>query len=78
MHQIFSCFGGGARVALVAAGDVQIYGEITSSASISESETALLLATAGWLRLHGELPFQSVLVADSRGVGSVSRIGEQR
>ena len=64
----------GARVALVAAGDVQIYGEITSSASISESETALLLATAGWLRLHGELPFQSVLVADSRGVGSVSRI----
>ncbi len=53
-----------ARVALVAAGDLQVYGDITSSASISESETPLLLATAGWLRLHGELPFQSVLVVD--------------
>lgn len=64
----------GVRVAIVAAGDLEIRGDVQSAAAISGSETALLLATAGWLRLHGSLPFQSVLVAEARGGESSSRI----
>ena len=62
------------RVSIVAAGDLQVRGDIESTTAISESETALVLATAGWLRLHGSLPFQSVLVADARGGQTTSRI----
>lgn len=62
------------RVSVVAAGDLHVRGDIESSTAISGSETALLLATAGWLRLHGSLPFQSVLVAEAGGGDSGSRI----
>jgi hypothetical protein len=55
------------RVSIVAAGDLQVLGDIDSKAAISGSETALLLAAAGRLRLYGGLPFQSVLVVDARG-----------
>lgn len=61
------------RVAIVAASDIRIDGQIASATAVSPADTALLLATAGWLRLHGTLPFQSVLVAEARG-GESSRI----
>ncbi|MFT4512658.1 MAG: hypothetical protein ACI89X_000782 [Planctomycetota bacterium] len=62
------------RVSVVAAGDLRVRGDIKSTTAISESETALMLATAGWLHLQGSLPFQSVLVAEARGGESTSRI----
>jgi len=69
-----------ARVAMVAAGDIQVGGEIQSEMAVSETQSALLLATAGSLRLRGSLPFQTILVPDTveNGVaapaGSASRI----
>jgi hypothetical protein len=62
------------NVALVAAGDIQVNGDIVSTSVVAQSQTALLLATAGWLRLNGNLPFQSVLVAEVRNGDMRSRI----
>ena len=61
-------------MSVVAAGDIQVHGDIVSSAAIASNQTALLLASAGWLRLHGGLPFQSVLVAEARDGDASSRI----
>jgi hypothetical protein len=63
-----------AAVALVAAGDIELRGAVTSSTPVSEGQSLLLLATAGSLRLHGTLPFQTILVPEARDAGSGNRI----
>lgn len=63
-----------ARVALVSAGDLELRGAITGSTPVSEGQSALLLATAGSLRLHGSLPFQTILVPEAREGSSGNRI----
>ncbi len=63
-----------AVVALVAAGDIELRGAVTSSTPVSEGQSLLLLATAGSLRLHGTLPFQTILVPEARDAGSGNRI----
>lgn len=64
-----------ARVALVAAGDIQVGGEIKSEMAVAETQSVLLLATAGSLRLRGGLPFQTILVPDTEELGTAGPAG---
>ena len=60
-----------APVALLAAGDIEVRGNIVTDTRVSESDTVLMVATCGRLALRGALPFQTVLVVEEspEGVG---------
>jgi len=63
-----------AGVCLVAAGSVQLLGQIESEASVVEGSSALLIAFAGTLDLQGSVPFQTILVPDAHDGGLESQI----
>lgn len=50
---------------LVAAGDVIVRGRIEASARQVADATALLIASAGRLHLHGELPYNTILAVET-------------
>ncbi len=54
-----------APTALVAAGDVIVRGRITTSAALAADATGLLIASAGRMHLHGELPYNTILGVES-------------
>ena len=59
---------------MVAAGDIELIGEIRSATPVSEGHSALLLGSAGTLRLQGRLPFQTILVPDAVEGGQDNQI----
>ena len=61
-------------VSMVAAGDIELIGEIRSATPVSEGHSALLLGSAGTLRLQGRLPFQTILVPDAVEGGQDNQI----
>ncbi len=56
-----------APIVVVAAGDVEVGGRLRVLTPPPPDATCLLLATAGRLMLHGELPFQTMLAVESGG-----------
>lgn len=67
-----------APVSMVAAGDVQIEGQVTTDTEVESGRSALLLASAATLRLRGSLPFQTMLVVEARSGEAGSRIDGAR
>lgn len=61
-------------IAICAAGDVQLSGDVVHDAVANGDETGVLFATAGDLWLEGALPFQALLAVDRRAGDPRARI----
>lgn len=67
-----------APVTVLAAGDIDLPGRIDTATAVPADHTVLLLATAGRLRLSGNVPFQTMLAVEARNGGSVPTIEGSR